>query len=224
MSVKFRVQSGFNFQSNSYAIVFNTSGSGITPLPQTLNNNYAGYSMAIIVGGAGGTVTAQAFYYYRPASTAQLPVLYPIGATPQQLIFTPNSNGLGTEFTVIFSRNIANFNLAATPGPTSTATSVATATPTASGTVSPAPTTSGVAVADNWNFNFFVVSGSVVQGQSAGALTILDSLGTGGPTDNSYMSPTLNVSTPFDTTFLVIAGNHPSIPDALQGGEIANNP
>jgi hypothetical protein len=223
MSVTFRVQQAFNFPTDSYAIVFNTSGNGVTPLPETLSNNYAGYSMAIIVGGASGSVTAQAFYYYRPASTAQLPVLYPIGATPQQLILQPNSNGLGTAFTVTFSRDLARFNLATT-SPTTSATTSATASPTSSGSASPTPTGSGVGVGNDWNFNFFVVSGSVVQGESAGALTILDSLGSGGPTDTSYQSPSLDVATAFDTSFQAIVGNHPSIPDALAGGTIANDP
>jgi hypothetical protein len=217
MSVTFQVQQAFNFPSDSYAIVFNTSGNGVTPLPETLNNNYAGYSMAIIVGGSNGSVTAQAFYYYRPASTAQLPVLYPIGATPQQLILMPNSNGLGTEFTVTFSRTLASFNVSgSSPTPTTSATS--------SSSPSPSPTGSGVGVGTNWNFNLFVVSGSVVQGESAGALTILDSLGSGGPTDTSYTSPTLDTATPFDITVQVLAGNHPSIPDALAGGILANQP
>ncbi len=213
MSVQFNVQQAFNFQSDSYAIVFNTSGNGVTPLPQTLSNNYAGYSLAIIVGAVNGSITAQAYYYYRPASTTQLPVLYPIGATPQQLIFVDNSNGLGNQFTVTFSRNLANFNLSATPTPTGSPLSP-----------SPSPTSSGVGVGSKWNFNFFVVSGSVVQGESAGALTILDSLGTGGPTDTSYNSPVLNVNSSFDITFQALVGNHPSIPDALAGGTIANNP
>ena len=39
MSVKFNVVTAFNFSSDSYAIVFNTSGSGVTPLPVTLANN-----------------------------------------------------------------------------------------------------------------------------------------------------------------------------------------
>jgi len=228
MSVKFRVQTGFNFSSDSYAIVFNTSGDGTTPLASTLSNNYAGYSIAIVVGGSGGSVQAYAFYYYRPNNTAQAPVLYPIGATPQQLILNPNSNGQNTEFSVIFDRVIADFSVSATPTPSASpsASPTPSASPSASpsGSASPGATATPPAVAEFWNFNFFVVQGQVTQFESEGSLGIIDSLGAGGGTDTTYQSPSLDVATAFDTTFYVQAGTHPSIPDALTGGEIANNP
>jgi hypothetical protein len=225
MSVKFRVQSAFNFSTDSYAIVFNTSGTPTTPLPVTLANNYAGYSMAIVVGGSGGSIQALAYFFYRPNTTSQIPVLYPIGATPQQLIFQPNTNGQNTEFTVIFSRVLALFSATttATPSPTPSASASPSATP--SGSPSPSPTSSGVTVGSNWQFNFFVVQGQVQQFESQGSLTIIDSLGAGGPNDQTYNSPTLDVATAFDTgAFYTQTGNHPSIPDALAGGDIANNP
>ena len=224
MSVKFRVQSAFNFSSDSYAIVFNTSGSGVTPLPQTFSNNFAGYSMAIVVGGVGGSVQAQAYYYYRPNTTSQIPVLYPIGATPQQLIFQPNTNGQGTEFTVIFDRVLALFSATTTPTPSPSASASASPSASPSTSPSPSPTSSGVAVANLWNFNFFVLGGQQANYQPQG--TILDSLGQGGPNDNTYTSPQLDVSTAFDTGafYAQTGGGHPSIPDALAGGDIANNP
>lgn len=221
MSVKFRVQSAFNFSSDSYAIVFNTSGSGQTPWPQTFSNNFAGYSMSIVVGGVGGSIQAQAYFYYRPNTTAQIPVLYPIGATPQQLIFQPNTNGQGTEFTIIFDRVLALFS--ATTSPTPSPSASASATPSASTSPSPSPTSSGVTVSNLWNFNFFVLQGQQTGYQPQG--TIIDSLGAGGPNDNTYASQQLDVSTSFDTgAFYVQTGNHPSIPDGLAGGDIANNP
>jgi hypothetical protein len=221
MSVKFNVQTAFNFSTDSYAIVFNTSGSGTTPLPVTLSNNYAGYSMAIVVGGAGGAVQPYAYYYYRPNNTTQVPVLYPIGATPQQLILTLNSNGQGNQFTVVFSRVLALFSATTSPSPSPTASG--SATPSSS--PSPTPTSSGVTVSNLWNFNFFVLQGQVSNYESQGSLDIIDSLGAGGPNDQTYASPQLDVSTSFDTgAFYVQTGNHPSIPDALSGGDIANNP
>ncbi|HTU69181.1 MAG TPA: hypothetical protein VMF11_02580 [Candidatus Baltobacteraceae bacterium] len=224
MSVKFNVQSAFNFSTDSYAIVFNTSGSGVTPLPVTTSNNYAGYSIAIVVGGNGGSgVQAQAYYYYRPANTSQAPVLYPISPTPQQLILTLYSGGLQTQFTVIFARIIASFSATTTPTPSPTASAAATASPTAS--PSPTATASGVAVSNLWNFNFFVLQGQVSQYESQGSLQIVDSLGAGGANDTTYTSPQLDVSTSFDTgAFYVQAGTHPSQSDALAGGDIANNP
>ncbi len=225
MSVKFRVQSAFNFSSDSYAIVFNTSGTSTTPLPVTLSNNYAGYSIAIVVGGSGGSIQCLAYYYYRPSTTSQIPVLYPIGATPQQLIFQSNTNGQGTEFTVIFDRLLALFSATTTPTPSPTASGSASPSPTPSGSPSPSPTSSGVAVSNDWQFNFFVVQGQVQQFESQGSLTIIDSLGAGGPNDQTYNSQTLDVATSFDTgAFYTQTGNHPSISDALAGGDIANNP
>ena len=227
MSVKFRVQSAFNFSSDSYGVVFNTSGTEVTPLPVTLANNYAGYSMAIVVGGSGGTVQALPYFFFRPNTTSQIPVLYPIGATPQQLIFQPNTNGQGTEFTVIFDRVLALFSATTTPTPRPTPTTSPTASPSASpsGSPSPSPTSSGVTVSNLWNYNFFVVQGQVQQFESQGSLTIIDSLGAGGPNDTTYVSQVLDVSTAFDTgAFYSQTGSHPSIPDALAGGDIANNP
>jgi hypothetical protein len=225
MSVKFNVQTAFNFSSNSYAVVFNTSGSGVTPLPVTLANNYAGYSIAIVVGGVNGTATATAYYYYRPNNTTQIPVLYPINPTPQQLILTLASSGQPNQFTVAFATIIASFNVTTSPTPSPTPTATANPSPTASASPSPSPTSSGIIVADNWNFNFFVLQGQATPGESQGALTIIDSLGAGGPNDTTYTSPTLDIATAFDTgAFYVQAGTHPSIPDAIASGDIANNP
>jgi hypothetical protein len=223
MSVKFNVQTGFNFSADSYAVVFNTSGSGVTPLPVTQANNYAGYSIAIVVGGVNGAIQATAYYYYRPNNTTQIPVLYPINPTPQQLILTLNGNGQSNQFIVTFDTIIASFNVTTSPTPSSSPTPTATATSSAS--PSPSPTSSGIVVANNWNFNFFVLQGQATPGESQGALTIIDSLGAGGPNDQTYTSQTLDISTPFDTgAFYVQAGSHPSIPDAIAGGDIANNP
>ena len=220
MSVKFNVQTAFNFSTDSYAVVFNTSGSGVTPLPVTLSNNYAGYSMAIVVGGAGGAVQAYAYFYYRPANTSQIPVLYPIGATQQDLILTQNSVN---QFTVVFSRSLALFSATSSPTPSPTASASPSASP--SGSPSPTPTGSGVGVSSLWNFNFFVLQGQVTNYESQGNLDITDSLGAGGPNDTTYVSPQLDVSTAFDTgAFYAQTGSHPSTSDALAGGDIANNP
>ncbi len=232
MSVKFRVASGFNFQSNSYVVVFNTSNQSstgtVTPVAEAANNNYAGYSFAIVVGGQNGSVGAQAYYYYRPCNTSQPPVLYPINTVPQQLIFTPNSNGQGTEFTVVFDRAIANFSLVG-----STATPSASPTGSASPSSSPSPTAAPSVVASGgcvvpvtqyWTYNFFTVAGYPTQFISAGSLTILDSLGQQGPTDATYQSTVLDTTTAFDQTFLTMVGTHPQTSDAITGGEIVNNP
>jgi hypothetical protein len=228
MSVKFNVAQGFNFSTDSYLIVFNTANPNqtntVTPVAQAVNTGFAGYSLAIAVGGTGGAVTAQAFSYYRPSTSSQLPQLYPINATPQQLQFNNNSNGTGTQFQVIFDLIIAQFNVSATTAPTSSPT--ATASPSASPSASASPTAvpSGVLVTQYWTFNFFTVQGSLQQYEQAQNVVIVDSLGSQGATDSTYSSKLLNVDTPFDYTFFTIAGTHPSTQDAIAGGEIANNP
>jgi hypothetical protein len=220
MSVKFRVATAFNFQSDSYVIIFNTANTcatcNVTPVAEAVNTGFAGYSMAIVVGGQNGAVTAQAYSYTRPAGASQsvAPVLYPINPTQQDLQFTPNSNGLGTEFQVIFSRNIAEFNATATASPS------ASPSPGASPTAVP----TGATVTDWWTYNFFTVQGSVLSGSSAQSLTIVDSLGQGGATDSTFQSQILDVATSFDDTFYTQAGTHPSTQDAITGGEIANAP
>ncbi len=225
MSVKFNVQTAFNFSSDSYAIVFNTSGSGVTPLPNTSVNNWAGFSIAIVVGGIGGTVQPYPFSFFRPNNTTQQPVLYPIGATPQQLTLQLNSNGQGNQFTVIFSRVLALFSASTSPSPSPTASASPSPSASPSGSPSPSPSPTGVSVSNLWSFNFFVLQGQPVNYQPEG--TIIDSLGAGGPNDTTYVSQQLDVSTPFDTGAFYVQSpgvNHPSIQDAIAGGDIANNP
>jgi hypothetical protein len=228
MAVKFRVASTFNFSQYSYVIVFNTTGDGVTPRAVGSTNNWNGYSFAIVVSGANGAVTANAWSYYRPCcSSTQIPVLLPIVTTPQQLVFTPNSNGLGTEFTVTFNRGIANAFVTPSPGTGSTATPTASATTSpatsASPSVSPTATPSGV-VSNIWNYNLLVANGAPIAGEPAG--TLVDSLGQGGPTDTTYVDPqSLNVSTSLDYTFYAITGTAQIDPTAqITGGEIINTP
>lgn len=232
MSVKFNVQSAFNFQSDSYVIVFNTanasSSNTVTPVAAAVQTGFAGYSLAIVVGGSGGAATAQAFSYFRPSNTSQLPVLYPINATPQQLQFLQNSNGTGSQFQVIFDRIIASFNANATATPSASPSASASASPTASpsaaGSATPSPSASGVTVTNYWTYNFFTIQGTIQQFEGAQSVTIVDSLGSGGATDATYQSTVLDVTTPLDTTFYTQAGTHPTTSDAIAGGEIANNP
>jgi hypothetical protein len=98
MSVKFRVQSAFNFSSDSYAIVFNTSGSGQTPWPQTFSNNFAGYSMSIVRRRRGAARFRRKHTFTTgPTRRRKFPSCIQSVRTPQQLIFQPNTNGQGTE-------------------------------------------------------------------------------------------------------------------------------
>jgi len=221
MSVKFRVDQPFNFQNYSYMIVFNTNGDGTTPRANGTQTNYQCYSFAILVTASGtGSPTAIAYQYYRPPGYTA-PQLIALQPTQQQLQFYPNTNGQNTEFTVIFARSIF-FGINNTPPPSSSSPSASpSASPTTSPSTSPSPVpTQSGAPAANWQFNFFVAQGSLSN------LIPVDSLGSGGPSDTTYSSPTLDTTTQFDIPITLQVGNHPSDqgPDNIQSGEIANNP
>ena len=213
MSVKFRVVQPFNFQNFSYMIVFNTSGDGTTPRANGTQTNYQGYSFAILVTGlGGGAATAQAYQYYRPPGYTA-PQLIALQPTQQQLQFFPNTNGQNTEFQILFQRNLF-FGINVTPVPSvspSVTPSGASPSPTVTPSGAPAPT---------WYFNYFVAQGPLSN------LIPVDSLGSGGPTDTTYISPALDTTTQFDIPITVQVGNHPTDqgPDNIQSGELANNP
>ncbi len=220
MSVKFRVDQPFNFQNFSYMIVFNTSGDGTTPRANGTQTNYQGYSFAILVTATGGgSPTAIAYQYYRPPGFTA-PQLIALQPTQQQLQFYPNTNGQNTEFTVTFQRSIF-FGINNTPPPSTSPSTSPSPSPTTSASASPVPTpTQSGAPAAVWHFNYFVAQGPLTN------LIPVDSLGSGGPTDTTYSSPTLDTTTQFDITINLQVGNHPSDqgPDNIQSGEVANNP
>ena len=222
MQVKFQVASPFDFTKYSYVVVFNTTGDGKTPVANATTNGFAGYSLAIVLSGTSPTATA--WIYDRSQNIAQpfLRQVFPLG---QDLQLISNSNGINTQFTVIFNRLIASA-FAASPSPTPSPTATPTPGPTATPTGSPAPTPTPTpgAVASNWNFNFFVTSGQWGSNSS----TPVDSLGhsPNGATDVTYASQTLNTAVSFDTgTFQPIAGVEPTDSSAtIFSGDISNNP
>lgn len=140
MQVKFTTTGPMDFNTYRYVVVFNTSGlregSGANQMePYAQNGNpsnngagaYLNYSFAIAVGGAGGSVTAQAIQYVPQQSsnggTVKYP--YPLVLPPQNLLLTLNSNGQQTQFTVLFPRTIFSGifgnTSGATPNPASSA-------------------------------------------------------------------------------------------------------
>jgi hypothetical protein len=199
MSVKFDVAGTFNFSSYRYFIVFNTTENGLTPLTNPQQNNWAAYSYSLEVGGNGGGTFANAFEYLRSQNCSTcVPAYIPLITTPTQFQYTPNSNGTGTEFTIIFQPVI--FNGVATPSPGASAT--------------PAP------VKPIWTFNAFTT-----QPNTNAVLTFVDSLGTFGPTDTTFQSPNLNVNTQFDQVIYALDGDAQIDPAAqIVSVEIANNP
>jgi hypothetical protein len=245
MSFKFRVGAPFDFQDYQYAMVFDTAGAtgdtsqaGVTPLPLGQNTNYAGYSFAIVVTNIGGQVEPQLVQYIRnlgnTGTTAVVANTCP--TLPQQLQLLQNTNGAGTEFTVIFQRAIFNgcYNPTPAPGSTATPTTAPTATPTASPSSSASPTSSPAATptpnyAPIWSFNAFALQQTSQSQFNLSTEVIVDSLGTNGPTDTSFSSPALDTTQVLDvpvTTLGVGGGGHPPAtqPDAITSVEIFNNP
>jgi hypothetical protein len=198
MSVKFDVLAPFNFSSYRYFFVFNTTGNGVTPLTKPWQTNWNGYSFAIEVGGTGGATFAGAWQFVRTPSCPKgcPPGYVQLVTTPSQLQYFPNSNGLGTEFNVVFQPIIAN------------------------GIATPAPGSTPIPFSPVWLFNAFTTEPNGTSSQ----LTFVDSLG-GSANDTSYVSPSFNINTQFDRTiFASNAGYQIDSAAAIVSVEIANNP
>jgi hypothetical protein len=119
MSVFFTVYSTFNFGLYQYMVVFNTTGSGVTPSTQTIQTNWAGYSYAIVARGNGIETYAQAVKF-QPSNNPHIPpATYPLGTTPQTFSYNMNANGSGSEFSILAQRRI----FSSTPGPSPTPSS-----------------------------------------------------------------------------------------------------
>jgi len=164
MVVKFDVNAPFNFSSYEYLVVFNTTNNGLTPLTNPFQNNWAAFSDAIVVGGIGGGTFANAYQFIKnPTNPAIPPVWQNLHAGPVQIQYIPNSNGTGTEFSVLFQRAIFKNLATPTPGP------------------GPTPKTTAPPYSQQWTFNAFVA-----QANPTGQLIFLDSMGPGGATDTTY--------------------------------------
>lgn len=205
MSVKFDVAGQLNFSSYQYWIVFDTSGNGLTPDTHPFQNNWAGYSAAIEVGGVGGGTSANTVQFIKNSNPAIPPHFQYLIVPGQQLQYTVNSNGTGTEFTVVFQRVIFN------PAPF----------------VSPAPPFANV-----WRFNAFTTQASP-QGQLL-FVDSMGAGGANDPQWNSpallVTAPTPPPPDPtpppaFDTVFTALSSGQQIDPAAqIMSIEIANNP
>jgi hypothetical protein len=204
MAARFTVSAPFAFDTYDYIIVFNTTGNGVTPLPNGgSQSNYAGFSDAIVVSGnASGAVNAVPVQFISSSNApGAVPAVYPLTVPPQDIIFNADYNGTGTEFQIEFDRAIFS-NLLSTPTPKPTPTPTPTpigATPTPVPTASPTPIVSTV-----WKFNCFVTSQGTTGGSFGGAgntnYAPVDSLGIGGGSDTSFSSPNLATTTAFNIT------------------------
>jgi hypothetical protein len=202
MVVKFDVAEPFDFSTYQYWVVFNTSGNGLSPDTNPVRNNWAAFSDGIQVGGSGGGTFANAFQFIKnPTNPAIPPHFQPLFVGPSQMQYVANSNGSGTEFTVTFQRGIFKNIASPTPGPT------------------PTPTGSPAPYAKTWTFNAFVT-----QANAQNQLVFVNSMGVGGPTDTTWVSPPLPICTNFDNPVFALSG-YGQIPGPAQivSVEIANN-
>ncbi|HKU81948.1 MAG TPA: hypothetical protein VJP76_07245 [Candidatus Tumulicola sp.] len=195
ISVRVDVAQPFNFSSYQYWIVFNTSGNGLTPTTHPFQDNWNDYSDAIEVTSSGQAAIAYVYQFVKnppPNPPSFVRLAKPPG---QQLQFTLNSNGSGTEFNVIFSTALFH-PVSATPGP------------------SPTP------FANGWTYNVFSTQPNFQYQQ-----LFVDSMGAGGALDPQYPSPTLALSQCFDQTFYALSSGQQIDPPAqITSVEIANNP
>jgi hypothetical protein len=100
-------------------IVFNTSGTGVTPSTDTVQTNWAGYSFALVALGTAGTSYAEAVQFVRNQNPHIPPAWLKLGTVPGQLVYNPDSNGQGTEFSMIAQKAI--FKGVASPSPSPSA-------------------------------------------------------------------------------------------------------
>jgi len=152
MSLKFDVLGPMNFQTYRYLFAFNTTGNGQTPLTNTLATNWSAYTFSVQAGGTNVGTNAEAFQFlHSVCCKSQQPAYLPLLTVPSQFQYVPNSNGTGTEFTVVFQPLIF------------------------SGVATPAPGTTAPPVAPIWLFNAFVA-----QPDESANLQFVDWLGTTG--------------------------------------------
>ena len=223
MLVRFRTNGAMNFAAYNYQIVIDACGGG-TPYPNPNTTTYLNYTFSFNIGsttfGPALTTPILVQYIVTPGTSNQLnPTV--VRTSTSQITLTPNDNGSNNEFTLTFPRALLQAPLGPSALPChSSPVSPAPATPTPTGAV---PTASPSNLASSWSFNFFVTNPAAAQGTNP----VLDSLGSGGPTDNTYNQSVINTMT---TNFNLVnkqpdtgGGGAPSDPAAqIAGGEIDN--
>lgn len=200
MVVKFDVAEPFDFSSYQYWVVFNTTANGLSPDTNPFRNNWAAFSDAIQVGASGGATFANAWHFFKNSNPAIPPTPQRLGVSAGQLQYVADSNGSGTEFTVTFQRAIFR-NPTPSPGP------------------APTPTGSPLPYAKSWTFNAFVT-----QANAQNQFIFVNSMGVGGATDTTWVSPVLPVCTNFDNVvFALSSGDQIPAPAQIVSVELANN-
>ncbi|MGC1758904.1 MAG: hypothetical protein WA742_06085 [Candidatus Cybelea sp.] len=119
LAVFFSVEQPFNFSNYQYFLVFNTSGSGLTPSTDTYQTNWAGYSYALIALGNGVSTFAEPVQFrFSPSNKHIPPGWLRLGSTPQQFSYNLNANGTGTEFSILSQKRVLSSPMPS-PSPTS---------------------------------------------------------------------------------------------------------
>lgn len=198
MSVRFDVAAPFNFSSYQYWIVFNTTNNGLTPDTRPFQSNWAAYSSALEVFGLGGGTVAVPGQFLKNINPHIPPHFQPFVNLPgQQFQYIVNSNGTGTEFTIVFQRSIFS-PINQTPGPSPT----------------PSP------ISNVWRFNAFTT-----QASTQNVMVFVDSMGVGGPVDPQWNSPVINILQCTDASYTALSsGLQIDPPASISSVEIANNP
>lgn len=242
--IRFRTVGMMNPSMYDYQIVLDACG-GNTPYPNPNTTTYLAYTFSFNVGtspfGVSTTFPILLQYIVTPGTQNQLnPQI--VRTSVSEATLTPNDNGQGNEFTLVFPRALLNAPLGpsalpcssslvspapvpVSPTPTSTATSTTSPpVPSPTGTSpSPSPSPTGTSpaaptnLANTWKFNFFTINASSGQ--------VLDSLGTGGPTDTSYNQAVIDTTTTNQTPIIKqtdITGAPSDPAAAIAGGEIDN--
>jgi hypothetical protein len=194
LAIHFDVSAPFNFSNYRYMVVFNTTGSGFTPSTDTLQTNWRGYSFATVALGNGVASSAEAVQFVPNKNPHIPPNWLNLFTTPQTFVYNLNSNGSGTEFSILAKKSIFH------------------------GISSPSPSPSA-SPPENWTFNAFTT-----QAGNQGQWFFLDSLGPGGPVDPQFVSPTLNMLTCFDNTYYAYDMSVPDPAAQIVSVEISNNP
>ncbi len=164
--IRFETAGPLDFQNVSYLIVFNTSGNGQQPYAQGFNSDFKNWSAYFLVGGGATFANFPGLeeVYQNPASGASqsFNVVIPTGTVNFQTTI-PNANAQ-YGFQITFNRCLLDL-----------------APPTA--TQQPPPNVNRVCppytnIATNWNVSLFTLDRT---------LSPIDSLGTNGPNDTSYV-------------------------------------
>lgn len=184
--------SPFNFSNYRYLVVFNTTGNGLTPSTDTQQTNWAGYSFAFMALGNGVTSSAQVVQFVPPRVGHGPPGWLSLHTTPQNFSYNLNSNGTGTEFSMLAQRAIL---LGVSPSPS--------ASPPAKVTFNAFTVQSGPS--SQWLFSDSLGAGGPVDPQFISPTLCLTE-----PFDNTYFAKDFSVPDPAAQIVSVEISNNPS--------------